>query len=1337
MAAAVVLMVAVAARAQSSCASGQTCSVTLDGQVYTVVGPCDLSSVSTISGCLVIGVAPALTPPPTSSSCTGDLILCGAPTAIVQDFYQTATQPLEDGAKAAIASLRGIPNDTLNDFWSRGEIRAYMYLRILGMANSTTPLSSQDQAVVNYYTNAVNNERLTIASEAMNLYIQWNNDPCGFQVPVGPDPNSYIESEMGTLLDPGPCALPPNSPACLNGGCIPPPPPASQFTDWATGVVFKNDIDGWGQLLYSESGVTFQPTTNPPQTALQVAQGSADFEYDAAFGGIAEGVEYLTAKHAAIANIPSSTETQAESDFQGAWLDGLHDFAGDQFRDVVKTSLQNVFQAAADSNESTLAQTFGVETPFTQAEEELGLVAEEEAGDLFMESWDTFVGPAIAAGAVIAVSTWQQVNNAQVLTDLQTSLCQASGGQLDQAACSTTSQESLHDYAQDSEGRALILDAFIRSTMPDFSVTRLASSYGSAPAAGPVSSTDPSFLEGNATTPRGTFSSQDWNGTPDTTSVANGWFVQSAETSSGPSQLTYVPSVAYLTPNSTCTTTPTGTECKAANPELWRAWLDGDQFLAQREAVEAGIGTVENLSVCVGTSCISNGAIKVSAAAGTFTFPIQQGDDVSIEGQVRQVQAVTTDSSGNVTSFLTTEPFGDDPSGNLPQAEVQVLAHPDGNCLTSSSLGSRVTGNDCTEGPSISTSRGIVTIAPPATVAFNFSTLSPKTYGDQPFSVAGFVSSNSTGAFSFSAGPDSVGCTVDASGMVTITGAGTCVLDVSQAAAGTYGVSLANVASFKIAPALLSITASSAEMSYGGTVPAITPGYSGFVNGDTPSNLQSLPTCTTTATSTSPVGSYQTSCSSPPVFTGGTCTGDFTTCTSTIDLSPNYTPVYYKGTLTINPAIITVIASSPSMTYGGTVPTITPSYTGFVDSDTSSIITTLPTCSTNATSTSPVGDAYTSTCSGAATTNTNYAIGYQGGFVKIKPAPLQIIANNFTKVYGQTLTLPGTGFTTEGLLNNDTVTAVKLTSAGAAATATVLGEPYPVVPSNPTGSGLTNYSISFTNGKLAVTPAPLTITADSMTKTYGQAITFNGTEFAASPLLNGDKIGGVTLNSSGAAADAPVSGSPYAIVPSDATGGAVSNYRITYTDGELRVKPATPTSVRITNLPAGAIAVGSFTPSVTVTVAYGSDSGATSVALGTSDAGICTISSTGVVTFVGAGTCYLTASVASAANYTASSGQSQGFVILSPQMATGNIINYVNALNTQGLLSSGQDNSLLKELNQAIDMMNKGKINGAIQNLQYFISEVQDLYSSGVLNAAEANTMITAANNVITALGSQ
>src|SRR5204863_6173233 len=105
--------------------------------------------------------------------------------------------------------------------------------------------------------------------------------------------------------------------------------------------------------------------------------------------------------------------------------------------------------------------------------------------------------------------------------------------------------------------------------------------------------------------------------------------------------------------------------------------------------------------------------------------------------------------------------------------------------------------------------------------------------------------------------------------------------------------------------------------------------------------------------------------------------------------------------------------------------------------------------------------------------------------------------------------------------------------------------------------GLTsiNYSITFTNGTLTVAAKALTITANNGSKTYGQTLSFSGTEFSPSGLVNSDTITSVSLVSSGAAAGAAVG--PYSIVASAAVGTGLGNYTISYQAGTLTVNPRT------------------------------------------------------------------------------------------------------------------------------------------------------------------------------------
>jgi azurin len=166
-------------------------------------------------------------------------------------------------------------------------------------------------------------------------------------------------------------------------------------------------------------------------------------------------------------------------------------------------------------------------------------------------------------------------------------------------------------------------------------------------------------------------------------------------------------------------------------------------------------------------------------------------------------------------------------------------------------------------------------------------------------------------------------------------------------------------------PAPLAITASSGSMTYGGTPPTITPGYSGFVNGDTAGSLTTPPTCSTTVTSQSPVGSYSTNCSGA--------------------VDSNYTISYVPGNVTVGKASLTITASNGTMTYGGTPPAVTPSYSPFAGSDTVASLTTAPTCSTTATSSTPAGtDTGANTCSGAV--DPNYSFTYVTGNVTVSKA---------------------------------------------------------------------------------------------------------------------------------------------------------------------------------------------------------------------------------------------------------------------------------------------------------------------------------------------------------------
>ncbi len=154
----------------------------------------------------------------------------------------------------------------------------------------------------------------------------------------------------------------------------------------------------------------------------------------------------------------------------------------------------------------------------------------------------------------------------------------------------------------------------------------------------------------------------------------------------------------------------------------------------------------------------------------------------------------------------------------------------------------------------------------------------PAAYGG---SFVANVATNGDGATSVTSSTNTV-CTVGAAGKVSFVGVGPCTLTAHLAQGASYAAATGNAQTFTVAPAALKITASSATITYGTSIPAITPSYATFVNGDTPASLKTLPTCKTTATPTSAPASYTTS------------------CTGAVD--PDYTITYVTGSLTVTQA---------------------------------------------------------------------------------------------------------------------------------------------------------------------------------------------------------------------------------------------------------------------------------------------------------------------------------------------------------------------------------------------------------------------------------------------------
>ncbi|MDO9075052.1 MAG: YDG domain-containing protein [Rubrivivax sp.] len=180
----------------------------------------------------------------------------------------------------------------------------------------------------------------------------------------------------------------------------------------------------------------------------------------------------------------------------------------------------------------------------------------------------------------------------------------------------------------------------------------------------------------------------------------------------------------------------------------------------------------------------------------------------------------------------------------------------------------------------------------------------------------------------------------------------------------------------------------------------------------------------------------------------------------------------------------------------------------------------------------------------------------------INRAPLTISADSLSKVYGESVNLTGTEFTTLGLVAGESLGLVTLASAATASTAAVTGTPYTIDVSDARSGSFNpaNYTLAYTSGLLTVTPRPLTIAANSVVRTADEP---NPRDFGFSTsvggLVVGDSVSSVTLNAPTGSATAP-GGSIFELVPSGAVFGAglASNYAISYDSGLLVVLPRPP-----------------------------------------------------------------------------------------------------------------------------------------------------------------------------------
>lgn len=285
---------------------------------------------------------------------------------------------------------------------------------------------------------------------------------------------------------------------------------------------------------------------------------------------------------------------------------------------------------------------------------------------------------------------------------------------------------------------------------------------------------------------------------------------------------------------------------------------------------------------------------------------------------------------------------------------------------------------------------------------------------------------------------------------------------------------------------------------------------------------------------------------------------------SNVDVTENFLNIVkVPGTLSINPAPLLATMDSMQIEFGSPVPSYTTSYSGFVNGETTSVLTSPTVASCSYTQGADVG-AYPITGSGA--TAPNYIINYHPGTLIVGTSDdiITVVAGSASKTYdGKPLTCKD--FTFSGLPAGYTLEAdVTGSITNVDESATGKDEVTNIVIKNALGHDVTP---SFPNivkipGKLTVLPKDATVVAANKTKYLGQddpKLTAKETG-----VVSGEKLNYKLKR---------VAGEEVGTYPINVTLGSNPNYSVTTVPGILSIKEGEEKShiIQSTSGPNGSI----------------------------------------------------------------------------------------------------------------------------------------------------------------------
>ncbi len=333
------------------------------------------------------------------------------------------------------------------------------------------------------------------------------------------------------------------------------------------------------------------------------------------------------------------------------------------------------------------------------------------------------------------------------------------------------------------------------------------------------------------------------------------------------------------------------------------------------------------------------------------------------------------------------------------------------------------------------------------------------TYGAPNFDLVASATSGLPVTFSVVSGPATL-----SGNTVSITGAGTVLIQANQPGNINFSAAAPVQQSFAVSKANLSVTADSKTIVFGDALPALTFTYNttDFANGETVANIDVAPSISTTASNTSNAGIY------PISLSNGS--------------DNNYNFIFSNATLTITKANQTIAFTDPTdVTYGA------PNF-DLVASATSGLPVTFSVVSGPATlsgNTVSITGAGTVLIQANQPGNINFsaAAPVQQSFV-VSKANLNVTADSKTIVFGDALPPLTFTYNTTDFVNGETVANIDVApSIGTTASNTSNAGIYPISLS---GGSDNNYNLLFTNATLTITKANQTIAfTDPADITYG------------------------------------------------------------------------------------------------------------------------------------------------------------------------------------------------------------------------------------------------------------